>query len=124
MAVLFVLLLKILIGLLLFSPDCSLSMTSFMATYSHAGERHVCDRQKGQQQLKAQQQRNGTEVHPNSYQARTWCNCLVYVEKALGQHCDNDHMGSVFLWEAENGLVKERLKLTSPLLFIVLLGSF
>ena len=83
----------------------------------------ICDRQKGQQQLKAQQ-RNGTEVHPNSCQTRTWCNCLVYVEKALGQYCDNGHMGSVFLWEAENGLVKERLKLTSPLLFVVLLGSF
>lgn len=116
--------LKVLTGpLLLFSPDCSQSLTSFMGTYSKAGERHVCDRQKGQQQLKAQQ-RNRMEVHPNSCQARTRCNCLVHVEKALGHGCDNGHMGSIFLWEAANGLVKEQLKLTSPLLFIVLLGSF
>lgn len=94
-----------------------------MGTYSNAGERQVCDRQKEQQQLKAQQ-RNSTEVHPNSCQARTWCNCLVYVEKALGQGCDNGDMGSIFLWEAENRLAKEQLKFTSPLLFMVLLGSF
>lgn len=116
--------LKVLIGPLpLFYPDCSQSLTSFMVTYSNAGERHVCDRQKGQQQLKVQQ-RNSVEVHPNSYQEHTWCTCLIYAEKALGQRWDNGHMGCIFLWEAENGLVKEQLRLTSPLLFIVLLGSF